>query len=419
MNINSSNRCVIKASLENNDEVRRFALETKELSKLYSILAELFLLNGNFSIRYKDDQGDIVLISNDIELEEAIIVCNNLIRIFIRKDGTKPITVNEKREIKEVKDAASVPSTDDLLVMKPPSLSEVPVFPTQNTEVTNGSPSIDVNTIKIVPSIDVNSIKIVENTSEKPVEKEPIPALKLEIKEFPFLNASQTREKLIKAKQDLVLAKERVGELKKQYEKEMKDVKKLKEEKLKQMEKEKDAPKKIMGRFVKHVTIPDNTELPPNTPFVKTWRFRNEAERPWPVKAQLIFVGRSEEDRLAVVKSIDVGTLAPGQEKDISISMITPAKQGHYVSYWRLNNPVTDKKFGQRVWVMINVVCDSSSSSGDEKDELEVVKKYGAALRQLQDMGFTDYKRNVKCLIKSDGDVTQAVKKLLKKMGKK
>jgi len=237
MNINSSNRCVIKASLENNDEVRRFALETKELSKLYSILAELFLLNGNFSIRYKDDQGDIVLISNDIELEEAIIVCNNLIRIFIRKDGTKPITVNEKREIKEVKDAASVPSTDDLLVMKPPSLSEVPVFPTQNTEVTNGSPSIDVNTIKIVPSIDVNSIKIVENTSEKPVEKEPIPALKLEIKEFPFLNASQTREKLIKAKQDLVLAKERVGELKKQYEKEMKDVKKLKEEKLKQMEK--------------------------------------------------------------------------------------------------------------------------------------------------------------------------------------
>jgi len=175
-----------------------------------------------------------------------------------------------------------------------------------------------------------------------------------------------------------------------------------------------------MGRFVKHVTVPDNTELPPNTTFVKTWRFRNEADKPWPAKAQLIFVGKSEEDRLTDVKSIDVGSLAAGQEKDISISMMTPAKQGHYISYWRLNNPVTDKKFGQRVWVMINVACDSSSSSsGDEKDEQEVVKKYGAALRQLHEMGFVDYKRNVKCLLKSNGDLAQAVKKLVKKMGKK
>jgi len=54
--------------------------------------------------------------------------------------------------------------------------------------------------------------------------------------------------------------------------------------------------------------------------------------------------------------------------------MKTPAKQGHYVSYWRLHNPTSDKKFGQRVWVMINVVCDSSSSSsGDEKDDRKLL----------------------------------------------
>jgi len=398
MNINSSNRCVIKASLENSDEVRRFALESRELSKLYSILSDLFLLNENFSIRYKDDQGDSIIISNDIELAEAAIVCNNLIRIFIRKTEVKPVIPNEIQEIKkELKDLIGSSGSSEGSSKK----SELPTLTTLvpiNTEVFNGSSSIDSTII----------------SEEKPVE---LPKLTFEIKE-PFNKAKQTKDKLQKAKQDLLLAKENVVELKKQWEREMKEFKKIKEEKLKQMEKEKDAPKKIMGRFVKHVTIPDNTELPPNTPFLKTWRFRNEAEKPWPVKAQLIFVGKSVEDRLSVVKSVDVGTLAPGQEKDISISMITPAKQGRYVSYWRLNNPVTDKKFGQRVWVMINVVCDSSSSSGDEKDEQEVIKKYGAALRQLQDMGFTDYKRNVKYLIKTDGNVTQAVKKLLKKMGK-
>jgi hypothetical protein len=135
----------------------------------------------------------------------------------------------------------------------------------------------------------------------------------------------------------------------------------------------------------------------------------------------LIFVGKSDDDRLTTVKSIDVGSLPPGQEKDISISMMTPAKQGHYISYWRLCNPVTDKKFGQRVWVMINVVCDTSSSSSgdDEKDEQEAIKNYGAALRQLHEMGFEDYKRNIKFLVKNKGDLAQTVKKLVNKMGKK
>jgi len=263
--------------------------------------------------------------------------------------------------------------------------------------------------------------KLAIKPTEKPTDKPDKLAIPGDAFVGPFLKVRQTREQFLKAKQDMLEAKERVCVLKKQLEQEMKDVKKLKDEKAKQKEhQEKEAPKKFMGRFVKHVTVPDNTELPPNTTFVKTWRFRNEADKPWPAKAQLIFVGKSEEDRLTDVKSIDVGSLAAGQEKDISISMMTPAKQGHYISYWRLNNPVTDKKFGQRVWVMINVACDSSSSSsGDEKDEQEVVKKYGAALRQLHEMGFVDYKRNVKCLLKSNGDLAQAVKKLVKKMGKK
>jgi hypothetical protein len=430
--MNSNQRCVIKASLENSEEVRRFALETKELSNLYSILSGLFLLNENFSIRYKDDQGDVILISNDIELAEAIIVSNNLLRIFIRKEGVKTLPIKEV-EIK----AASGSSSAELIaptveVVKKPQ-PEVAVFAAQNAPEKPLNPFFD---IKLVPEKPVEkptekpatkpaeklaekpAEKLVEKPATKPVEKPAIPG---EALVGPFLKVRQTREQFLKAKQDMLAAKERVCSLKKQLEEEMKDVKKLKDEKAKQKELEKDAPKKFMGRFVKHVTIPDNAELPPNTAFVKTWRFRNEADKPWPAKAQLIFVGKSDDDRLTTVKSIDVGSLPPGQEKDISISMMTPAKQGHYISYWRLCNPVTDKKFGQRVWVMINVVCDTSSSSSgdDEKDEQEAIKNYGAALRQLHEMGFEDYKRNIKFLVKNKGDLAQTVKKLINKMGKK
>jgi len=293
MNISNPNqRCVIKASLENSEEVRRFALETKEFSQLHSILSDLFLFTENFSIRYKDDQGDIVLISNEIELAEAITVCSNLIRIFIRKEGGLKILPH--KEVKEVKE----PITDST------SRTEIAVA----LMVEEKKPQLEAITVAASSSIPT------------PSEKMDKPAIPGEHFVGPYLKVRQTREQFVKAKQDLAAAKEQVCSLKKQLEEEMKDVKKLKEEKVKQREEEKkDAPKKLMGRFVKHVTIPDNAELAPSTAFVKTWRFRNEAERPWPIKTQLVFIGKSAEDRLADVASIDVGTLLPGQEKDIFV----------------------------------------------------------------------------------------------------
>jgi len=126
--MNTNPRCVIKASLENSEEVRRFALETKELSNLYSILSGLFLLNENFSIRYKDDQGDIILISNDIELAEAIIVTNNLLRIFVRKEGVKKLP--SKEEASSGSSAELIAPRDVIEVKK--LLPEVAVFAAQN-----------------------------------------------------------------------------------------------------------------------------------------------------------------------------------------------------------------------------------------------------------------------------------------------
>jgi len=476
----------VKASLENNNEdIRRFALNTKNFEWFRAAIAESFgLQDQKFSIRYKDDEGDYVIISNNLELSEAYNICKDILRVFIRIEnakGPQPDSISSGSSVNSVIASETVmhpaispmnhdididtisdhissnltvatPPTAPLVVSTPPFVPldlnyPAPLVTATVIPATATAPLV-VSTSPIVP-LDFNypvapvMYPIDPNYSNYPAfsypnySNYPPPAVTISntvpvipysqenpsgLHTGPFLKAKQTREHLQKAKKDLSNTKEQISNLKKQLETDVKEIKKYKEDKLR-MIKNKDGNKNIMGRFVKHITIPDNTELAPNTAFFKIWRFRNESNKPWPAASKLIFIGKSEEDCLAIVKSIDVGTLDPGKEKDISVTMKTPPKQGRYISYWKLYDPVVDKKFGQRVWAMVNVVSDSSSSSsGDEKESAvpsEVLKKFEAALCQLQEMGFVDNKRNVKYLIKFNGDLNAAVKKLVKKAGKK
>lgn len=58
----------------------------------------------------------------------------------------------------------------------------------------------------------------------------------------------------------------------------------------------------MWARFVRDVTVPDGTVLRPCETFIKTWRFRNELDRPWPAGTRLLFVGKNS-DRLGYAKS--------------------------------------------------------------------------------------------------------------------
>src|SRR5690606_15913732 len=104
------------------------------------------------------------------------------------------------------------------------------------------------------------------------------------------------------------------------------------------------------ARFVKDVSIPDGTCLLPNSPFVKTWRFRNEGDIPWPKGSQLAFIGRNSDqmggpDYVSIPDSI---TVNPGDEFDVSVPLKAPSKPGRYLGYWRMRE-VDGRKFGQRV----------------------------------------------------------------------
>jgi len=108
---------------------------------------------------------------------------------------------------------------------------------------------------------------------------------------------------------------------------------------------------RMLARFVTDVSIPDGTQMSPNTPFLKIWKLRNEGSA-WPENTCLSYVGG---DLLSKVESVPVPAVPSGEEIDIAVDMIAPSKPGRYVGYYRLHHP-DGTRFGQRVWVDICVV---------------------------------------------------------------
>jgi len=161
---------------------------------------------------------------------------------------------------------------------------------------------------------------------------------------------------------------------------------------------------KLEARFAKDVTIEDGTQMPANARFVKTWRLRNEG-LPWPAGCGLRFLGRHSDsmgspDFVPVTLS---GEVAANQEVEISIPLVAPAKPGRYTGYWKMSTP-EGRKFGQRVWVSIEVPSTPSSSSSSEGERQ--ADKFDALVDLVLAKGFTAKRHRVfRLLQKFDGDV--------------
>lgn len=106
---------------------------------------------------------------------------------------------------------------------------------------------------------------------------------------------------------------------------------------------------RLVAKHVADVTIPDNSELPADSPVTKTWRLRNAGLQAWPADSQLIFVSH-RGDNLNGPERVFVGAVEAQKEVDVSVTFITPAAPGRYIGYYRMAT-ADGCKFGQRVWV--------------------------------------------------------------------
>ncbi|KAJ0064395.1 hypothetical protein NL108_006418, partial [Boleophthalmus pectinirostris] len=87
--------------------------------------------------------------------------------------------------------------------------------------------------------------------------------------------------------------------------------------------------------LVKDVTIGEGESIPPDTPFIKTWRIQNTGECPesWPPGVCLKYVGG---DQFGHVNMMMVRSLNPQEIVDVSVQMQSPSSPGMYQGQWRM-----------------------------------------------------------------------------------
>lgn len=110
--------------------------------------------------------------------------------------------------------------------------------------------------------------------------------------------------------------------------------------------------------FVADVTVPDGTNFAPGATFVKTWRLKNNGSCTWTTAYALVFESGNAMD--GPVEVALPGSVAPGQQVDLSVTLKAPGTAGTYQGYWKLRN-ASGARFGiganatGSFWVKITV----------------------------------------------------------------
>jgi len=111
------------------------------------------------------------------------------------------------------------------------------------------------------------------------------------------------------------------------------------------------------AQYVKDVTINDGTVLAPGETFTKTWRLRNAGVCTWSGYSLVFDSG----DAMSGASPTTIGTVNPGQEVDLSVTLTAPTTNGSYRGYWRIRNtsgvliPVLGGTQGKSFFVDIKV----------------------------------------------------------------
>lgn len=114
------------------------------------------------------------------------------------------------------------------------------------------------------------------------------------------------------------------------------------------------------ARFIRDVTIPDDTRFPTGHTFTKTWRVENNGGRAWEDGYRLVHVaGVAMTDNT----SLPLPTLRPGQQTDISIPMTAPATPGTHFSDWRFHDEA-GRPFGDIIFTRIITIPPAPQPAG-------------------------------------------------------
>ncbi|CAJ2664298.1 unnamed protein product [Trifolium pratense] len=134
----------------------------------------------------------------------------------------------------------------------------------------------------------------------------------------------------------------------------------------------KHARSKLDSRFILDVNVIDGTMMAPSTAFTKIWRMRNNGTIVWPKGTRLVWIGGDKlSDLLSVELEVPDDGVPMEKELDVAVDFRAPQLPGRYISYWRMAS-VSGHKFGQRVWVLIQVDDSLKDSFYDSSQGLNL-----------------------------------------------
>ncbi len=136
--------------------------------------------------------------------------------------------------------------------------------------------------------------------------------------------------------------------------------------------------------FVTDVSVPDNVEFSPGTPFTKTWRLRNTGTCTWSSDYLVHHVAGDDLTQQPSYYFLQAGQrVEPGQTVDVSVGMTAPVVTGYYTSYWGLKGrdgqlmPVSGGANGNSFFVKIRVSAPVGSSKIVDQS-IEIVPEQGS-----------------------------------------
>ncbi len=114
-----------------------------------------------------------------------------------------------------------------------------------------------------------------------------------------------------------------------------------------------------VATFISDISYADGTAVNLGETFTKTWRLHNRGTCTWGAGYNLVFV---TGQALTSNTSVAVPETAPNATADISVSLTAPSSNGRVQGFWQMQGP-DGKKFGPRVWVLVNVGANTTTAS--------------------------------------------------------
>jgi len=103
------------------------------------------------------------------------------------------------------------------------------------------------------------------------------------------------------------------------------------------------------ARYVKDVTIPDNTPMDMGAAFTKTWIVQNNGDVAWGPGFHFVHV---DGEPMTAQTKIPLPAAAPGQQVEISLNLTAAMKLGKQFSDWRFQDS-NGKFFGEIIYLII------------------------------------------------------------------